>query len=62
MAEGRTDVKVGKVVMDDGRELAGEFGVIGIPTLLVFEQEQKAGHDQAKWVPAREASVLDLLG
>ena len=37
VAEERGDVKVGKVNVDEQPELAGEFGVISIPTLLVFE-------------------------
>ena len=36
VAEERTDVKVGKVNVDEQPELAGEFGVMSIPTLLVF--------------------------
>ena len=38
VAEERGDVKVGKVNVDEQPELAGEFGVMSIPTLLVFEQ------------------------
>ena len=38
VAEERTDVKVGKVNVDEQPELAGQFGVMSIPTLLVFEQ------------------------
>ena len=38
VAEERTDVKVGKVNVDEQPELAGEFGVMSIPTLLVFAQ------------------------
>ena len=37
VAEERTDVKVGKVNVDEQPELAGQFGVMSIPTLLVFE-------------------------
>ena len=55
VAEERTDVKVGKVNVDEQPELAGQFGVMSIPTLLVFEQ--------GKLVRARpKASVLELLG
>ena len=36
VAEERGDVKVGKVNVDEQPELAGEFGVMSIPTLLVF--------------------------
>ena len=54
VAEERTDVKV-----DEQPELAGEFGVMSIPTLLVFEQ----GKLVRQAVGARpKAGVLDLLG
>ena len=53
------DVKVGKVNVDEQPELAGEFGVMSIPTLLVFEQ----GKLVRQAVGARpKASVLELLG
>lgn len=59
VAEERTDVKVGKVNVDEQPELAGEFGVMSIPTLLVFEQ----GKLVRQAVGARpKASVLELLG
>lgn len=59
VAEERTDVKVGKVNVDEQPELAGQFGVMSIPTLLVFEQ----GKLVRQAVGARpKASVLDLLG
>ena len=59
VAEERTDVKVGKVNVDEQPELAGQFGVVSIPTLLVFEQ----GKLVRQAVGARpKASVLDLLG
>ena len=58
VAEERTDVKVGKVNVDEQPELAGEFGVMSIPTLLVFEQ----GKLVRQAVGARpKASVLELL-
>ena len=59
VAEDRTDVKVGKVNVDEQPELAGQFGVMSIPTLLVFEQ----GKLVRQAVGARpKASVLELLG
>ena len=59
VAEERTDVKVGKVNVDEQPELAGQFGVMSIPTLLVFEQGQLV----RQAVGARpKAGVLDLLG
>ena len=35
VAEERTDVKVGKVNVDEQPDLAAEFGVMSIPTLLL---------------------------
>lgn len=37
VAEGHTDVKVGKVNVDEQPELAEQFQVMSIPTLIVFE-------------------------
>ena len=59
VAEERTDVKVGKVNVDEQPELAGEFGVMSIPTLLVFENGKLVN----RAVGARPKSgVLSLLG
>ena len=37
IAEERSDIKVGKVNVDDERELALQFGVSSIPTVMVFQ-------------------------
>ena len=37
VADERPDVKVGKVNVDEQPDLAGQFGVMSIPTLLVFK-------------------------
>jgi thioredoxin 1 len=37
IAEERTDIKVGKVNVDDQMALAQRFGITSIPTLLVFK-------------------------
>ena len=59
VAEERSDVKVGKVNVDEQPELAGEFGVMSIPTLLVF----RGGRLVNQAVGARpKAGVLALLG
>ena len=59
VAEERTDVKVGKVNVDEQPELASQFGVMSIPTLLVFRDGKLV--NQA--VGARpKAGVLELLG
>ena len=59
VAEERTDVKVGKVNVDEQPELAAEFGVMSIPTLLLFEN----GKLVRQAVGARPKNgVLELLG
>lgn len=37
VAEERTDIKVGKINIDEQEELTAQFGVMTIPTLLVFK-------------------------
>ena len=40
IAEERSDIKVCKVNVDDEQELAGRFGVMSIPTLIVMQNGQ----------------------
>ena len=59
VAEERGDSKVGKVNVDEQPELAGQFDVMSIPTLLVFENGKLVN----RAVGARPKSgVLSLLG
>ena len=59
VAEERSDVKVGKVNVDEQPDLAAEFGVMSIPTLLVFQNGKLVNQS----VGARPKSgVLALLG
>lgn len=58
IAEERDDVVVGKVNVDEQSELAVRFGVMSIPTLLVF----KGGEIANKAVGAQpKAELLKLL-
>ena len=58
LAEEVTHAKVGKVNVDENPSLAAQFGVMSIPTLLVFEE----GDVAQKAVGARtKAQLLELL-
>ena len=58
IAEERTDIKVGKVNVDEQPELAAQFGVMSIPTLVVI----KDGKVVNQTVGARpKAQILSLL-
>ena len=58
VAEERTDVKVGKVNVDEQPELAGQFGVMSIPTLVVV----KEGRIVQQAMGARpKAQILSML-
>ena len=58
IAEERDDLLVVKVYVDDNPELAKEFGVFSIPTLIVF----KDGEVVNKVSGARnKAQILDLV-
>lgn len=58
IAEERSDIVVGKVNVDEQGELAMRFGVMSIPTLLVF----KGGEIAQQAVGARpKAELLKLL-
>ena len=52
------EIKVGKVNVDEQQELAGQFGVMSIPTLVVIKDGQVVN----KAVGARsKKQILDLL-
>ena len=59
VAEERTDVKVGKVNVDEQPELAERFGVETIPTLLVFRNGQ-AGEPPI--APGSKAQIVEWAG
>ena len=42
IADERTDIKVGKIDVDKEPELAQQFGIMSIPTLIVFKEGKAA--------------------
>jgi len=58
IAEERIDVKVCKVNVDDEQELAGRFGVMSIPTLIVIQHGQ-IKNKSVGVVP--KASILSMI-
>ncbi|MCI8549714.1 MAG: thioredoxin [Lachnospiraceae bacterium] len=54
----RTDIKVGKVNVDEQPDLAGEFGVMSIPTLVVMKDGKVAAQTVGA-VPKEE--ILSML-
>lgn len=59
IAEERTDIKVGKVNVDEQAELAAQFGVMSIPTLVVMAN----GEVKATSVGYKpKTAVLALIG
>lgn len=58
IANERTDIKVGKIDVDDQAELAGRFGIMSIPTLVVV----KDGKVVNQSVGAKpKAQILEML-
>lgn len=58
IAEEREDIKVGKVNVDEERELAEKFSIMSIPTLIVFKNGEIV--NQAMGVRPKNA-ILDLI-
>lgn len=58
IAQERADVKVCKVNVDNEEELAVRFGIMSIPTLLVFKNGQPV--DQSLGVVPKQ-TILDML-
>ena len=57
IAAERTDVKVGKINVDEQPELANRFGIMSIPTLMVFRDGKVA--DQA--VGVRPKNMIEAM-
>ena len=58
IAEERPDIKVGKINVDEQPELASQFGIMSIPTLVVIKEGKIV--NQATGGRAKEA-ILELL-
>ena len=58
VAQERADIKVGKVNIDEQPELAQEFGIMSIPTLVVLEKGKIV--NQAVGARPKDA-ILNLL-
>jgi thioredoxin 1 len=58
IAAERTDIKVGKINVDENPDLATEFGVMSIPTLIVM----KNGKEVNRAVGGKsKAAILSML-
>ena len=58
IAEERPDIKVGKVNVDEEPELARQFGIVSIPTLVVMENGRIT--EQARGARSKKA-ILNML-
>ena len=59
LAEELTEIKVGKINVDEQPELAGQFRIMSIPTLMVFRGGQAAA---VKVGVTPKEELLKLLG
>lgn len=59
IAEERTDIKVGKLNVDEEMEIAQKYGVMSIPTFIVFKNGEAVQKDMGA---KPKAAVLEMLG
>ena len=59
VAEERSDVKVGKVNVDEQPDLAAQFGVMSIPTLIVFKNGEEIDRSVGALPKARLQALLE---
>ena len=57
VSEERSDVKIVKVDVDENQNLASEYGVMSIPTLIYF----KGGKAVSQAVGARSKASLEMM-
>ena len=60
VADERPDVKVGKVNVDEQPDLAGQFGVMSIPALLVFKNGKLVNQSVGSRPKAGVLALLDV--
>lgn len=58
IAEERPDIKVGKLNVDEEMEIAQKYGVMSIPTFIVFKNGEIAAKDMGA---KPKAAVLEML-
>ena len=58
IAEERDDIKVGKVNVDEQQELAAQFGIMSIPTLMVFKNGEAAAQSMGVQPKQRILAML----
>lgn len=59
LAQERPDIKVCKVNVDEQRELAEQFQIVSIPTLIVVKEGQVVARASGA---KPKAQILDMLG
>lgn len=59
IADERTDIKVGKINVDEEQELAVQFKVMSIPTLMVFKDGKVVNQSLGAKPKAAILSMLD---
>lgn len=57
VAEQHSEVKVGKIDIDAQPELANQFGVMSVPTLIVFRNGQKV-NESVGLIPKENVEAL----
>ena len=54
-----TDIKVGKINFDENQQLAARYNILGLPTLVLFEN----GHEIKRLPGAvQKSSILEMIG
>ena len=59
LAAERTDIKVGKINVDEEQELAARFGVMSIPTLVVIKDGRIVNQASGARPKAQVLSLID---